>query len=574
MPDLNPIDNMLLLLLLQLYISLAAFVAGTLYYCFLFKRPAAAVHPVLVLLSGSMVQLVFAQIWSLFFPLHIYTSIGLNIAMLLLLLLGRKKTFPFIITIRQFTKSISGWQQACFFIIAAGLLMITAGPTMMDDTESYHLQIVRWLHEWGTVPGLANLHLRYGFHSSWLNGVALYSFGSSYNYYTALNGALSLWVVFYLLAPAHVPGNLAKPFKAACHCTLLLLLLLWCLLRKNSSTANYDFITAACTLVLVAETLKQAFYEAMITKKAAPPEWVVYPIFLCSVRIINFPLLLLTACFIFWERKSFTRRHYLSVFCTALLILAPFAVRNYMLSGYPFFPSMVFAAGKPNWRADPVLVKDILYYIKYFNRVNNAFLDIEQTAALPFPAWTGKWFHYLFGYDKLLVTGGATGMAIFLTTRWIKKHRLLRWMIAALTLQTILWFFLAPDPRFIYGIFVSGFLLGFFTLLSYITSNYMRFLQGMLPVIAALFVLCITVRNWYNHKQYRNPIQPVAMPRPQAEVIYLSNQRLVIPKAVLGNWNPRCFDLKPPCLYQIDNRLGLRGSSLQDGFYLQQPEKR
>ena len=47
------------------------------------------------------------------------------------------------------------------------ILVLNAGPFRMDDTDSYHIQMVKWIQEYGSVPGIANLHLTIWFNSSW-----------------------------------------------------------------------------------------------------------------------------------------------------------------------------------------------------------------------------------------------------------------------------------------------------------------------------------------------------------------------------------------------------------------------
>ena len=37
---------------------------------------------------------------------------------------------------------------------------------MHYDTGLYHAQAIRWIEEYGVVPGLANLHSRFGYNSA------------------------------------------------------------------------------------------------------------------------------------------------------------------------------------------------------------------------------------------------------------------------------------------------------------------------------------------------------------------------------------------------------------------------
>jgi hypothetical protein len=43
---------------------------------------------------------------------------------------------------------------------------------------------------------------------------------------------------------------------------------------------------------------------------------------------------------------------------------------------------------------------------------------------------------------------------------------------------------------------------------------------------------------------------------------------LHIPEKILNNWNPRCYDIALPCLYQVDPRLRARGKTVKEGFKL------
>jgi hypothetical protein len=45
------------------------------------------------------------------------------------------------------------------------------------DTDLYHAQTIRWYNEYGTPPGLGNLHTRLAFNSSWLSLAALFDNG-------------------------------------------------------------------------------------------------------------------------------------------------------------------------------------------------------------------------------------------------------------------------------------------------------------------------------------------------------------------------------------------------------------
>ena len=71
---------------------------------------------------------------------------------------------------------------------------------MMDDTESYHIQSIKWIQEYGSVPGIVNLHVRFGFNSSWFSSVALFSFSSkTTGGFTVMNSVISVWVCYWFI---------------------------------------------------------------------------------------------------------------------------------------------------------------------------------------------------------------------------------------------------------------------------------------------------------------------------------------------------------------------------------------
>jgi hypothetical protein len=74
------------------------------------------------------------------------------------------------------------------------------------DTGLYHYQIVRWLSEYGTVRGLALLHFRFGFSSSWFALAAPFDFGPFQGRISGLFGGLAIFlaVLHFALAVSRI----------------------------------------------------------------------------------------------------------------------------------------------------------------------------------------------------------------------------------------------------------------------------------------------------------------------------------------------------------------------------------
>ena len=149
---------MLSLLFYQIIITLVCLWSGILFYKFFPKKNES--RPIIYyLVSGLILLTSLTQIIVLFFPINFYTMFGILGLLILLSIIKRKNTKNFIPKIKVSASLI------LFLIFWATILLINAGPTMMDDTESYHIQSIKWIKEYGSVPGLVNLHERFGFNS-------------------------------------------------------------------------------------------------------------------------------------------------------------------------------------------------------------------------------------------------------------------------------------------------------------------------------------------------------------------------------------------------------------------------
>lgn len=566
---------MLTLFLLQLVASYTCILWGLLFYSLrihatsrkqLFQKPIP-----FLFFSGLIAVTAIAQCLVLFIPITPLVTICVQIAGQALQIFKWRRyklVLRGVITEIRSLHPITKAGLLCTWVL---LMLLNTGPTLMDDSDSYHIQAVKWIQQWGTVPGIANLHARYGFNSSWFSGVALFSWPAHYNYYTALNGLISVWFSIYLwhLADrafkATVPA-LSRKLGVVAILLICVLLFLWPLLRGNVSSVNYDFITTALIVILFFETFSKAHAGRL---NDLLPEYWLWPVFLFTVRLTNFPLLLLsliTLCILAFKKKAITTAYYIGF---AVMLVIPFIARNVYLSGYPFFPSLAFNIFPVDWKVDATVARNLLYFIKYFNRVNVMYQPIQQTAALPFPQWITPWYKYLFHYDKPLLFSGAAG---FLSLLLIKPRFpfLLRVLIVALLIQLIVWFFIAPDPRFVYGPLLCGTFALFYVIAKTLSARHIKVVSFFFASSLIIFTAGLFVSKLWRDERYRNPFLCYKLPQPVLQPVVRDGVVFYIPENVLNNWNPRCYGSPLPCLYIMDDRLHLRGKTIKEGFTIQQ----
>lgn len=552
---------MIYLIILYCFITLLCAWAGCIFYSFIDPLNPPGPHhkppAFLYLINGLMLLTALAQWWVLFLPLTPVALIAICILLLILTWIKRRTwVFPDFIREMRPSALFIGCLLALLFMI----LTLNAGPTVMDDTDSYHIQMVKWAQEYGTVPGIANLHLRFGFNCSWFISIALLSpHIQGIDQYLVLNGLLSCWLCHYLLRK--IEGAFSKDGNSlsanggiAGSIILLIALLVWPMIRGNAASANYDFITTCCIIAL--------FIESFFSGQPGP-EWVIWPFYLFTVRMLNAPLLLLTG---FMLSRSSLRAAIIWISAGAFLII-PFLIRNVILSGYPFFPIWQVDPFTFDWKVSKPLVKEIFEFIKYYNRSNdNATLVLDK----PFSSWIGIWHKNLYAYDRTLVDLSLIAWAGCLARgkKWIKTRSLpQRLFAAAMLVQLTSWLWSAPDPRFIYG----PLLFSVFTCCTLLPPLRLpRMATGLFLTSVACIVLAYTIRKTIIDQNYRNWLRPHPLPIPTIRTIVVDGIPMRIPDKVLDNWNPRCFDLQLPCLYHLNPYVRARGSSIGDGFRVQQ----
>jgi hypothetical protein len=441
--------------------------------------------------------------------------------------------------------------------------ILNAGPFMMDDTDSYHIQMVKWIQEYGSVPGIANLHLRFGFNSSWFSSIALFGYPvHGLNNYGSLNGLLSAWLCFYLLEIIlnSIRSNSARSnsFTIASIIIFILCLVNWPMIRGSAMSANYDFISTCCILIL--------FIDLIRNQNELPVEWLIWPAYLVTVRMMNFPLLILSAAFILRFLNPISTRKLFLCFFAAGFILIPFLVRNIILSGYMFFPVYQLDFFSFDWKADKMKLIEITKYIKYFNRVNPMFQPLGITEKLGFPNWVASWFTHLFRFDRLILILSFFGYVLLFIRVKSTNSRLTVLFLFVMVCQLMAWFFIAPDPRFVYG----PLLFGIFAAIAGMTSlKGLRtaFVRNSLAV-GSFVLFSYAISKVIRNNDYRNFLIPLPVPVPATQTITADHIQMHIPERILNNWNPRCYDIALPCLYRVDPRLESRGTKIADGFRL------
>ncbi|MGB0564451.1 MAG: LIC_10190 family membrane protein, partial [Spirulinaceae cyanobacterium] len=136
---------------------------------------------------------------SLLLPLS--PSVGLGVILILMATAGVQRSS------RQELRRIFQQLWACplgFKLVIVGLsgaiAALASQPIIWPDTGLYHYQATRWFAEYGTVPGLALVHHRFGTNSAWFALAAPLDVGGLAERQNTLLGGFLFWIETLQLA--------------------------------------------------------------------------------------------------------------------------------------------------------------------------------------------------------------------------------------------------------------------------------------------------------------------------------------------------------------------------------------
>lgn len=365
------------------------------------------------LYAGIVIVTVYAQFFSFF---H---KVGLAANLLLLLLCaaclfvrGRQMAEHIRGVLLTVTPARAGAAVFLFFLFAYG----TSTGIIHYDTGLYHAQSIRWIEEYGVVPGLGNLHSRLAYNSASFCLSALYSFaflgGRSFH---ACAGFLA-WLLAMVCAQGVFGRKGSKPVLS----DLVRVMGVYYLLNifdEMVSPAS-DYFMVLCVFFIVIRWLD------LLERKEA--DWLPYAllcllgVFTVTVKLSGALILLLAlkpAVRMIKEKKGREIALFLGL---GVFTALPFLIRNVILSGwlvYPFTAVDLFSFDFkiPKGMAD--------YDSREIQVWGRGFSDVSRYDE-PVTKWFPRWAAGLDPVNKLFLVLAVSGLAVLvILCLWTLKNR-------------------------------------------------------------------------------------------------------------------------------------------------------
>ena len=588
---------MIMILMEWAYMATLSFLMGFACLAPFRKKGGCQIHSaVTYMMAGLLVLNVYAEYFSLFAGVGFWASlIAVFAAVIGGMLLRRDLADFFKISKTQTcqkktersdeglenSKSLWRKKNKAVWLLYAGLTLLFAYGSsrgyMHYDTGLYHAQAIRWIEEYGVVPGLANLHSRFGYNSA---SFALSAFFSE------------TWLIG---RPMHcVAGFFA--LLCACKCAAGLMAF-W----KRKKVRISDFLSIGGLFYLIAvfrEMVSPASdYFAMLVLFWVIMTWVelweqerdcpigekqtvpyallsLYLVYAATVKLSTAVILLLVlypAVLLLRQKKWLQIAGYIAL---GLLIAFPYLARNVLISGWLIYPFAAIDLFSVDWKIPASYLQNDSDQIKVWGRCLYDVTKINDPVSAWFPVWWGEKDRYEM---MLLIANMVAGISAVLSVVWkrIRKEKLCwdRVVVYAAVLGGIAgWFFLAPFIRYGLAFLLIFPLMAFGEWLRPMQMGPVRIASGFL--CAAIFFSLSMYWDYYvlfdlvwGKQHLTDPAWVVQQDYDSVEVESFEMEGGLIVYYPAGGQENISYDAFPAAAYRMmAERTKLRGSDIRDGF--------
>ena len=366
-----------------------------------------------LMLAGLAGVTVYAQVWSLFSGVGLLADVCLLVCLVLMSLYYRREVSGLLKDILTDLSS-DHLSMIVSFILIIVMAFGASHGLMHYDTGLYHAQAIRWIEEYGLVPGLANLHTRLGYNSSAFCLNALYSFaftGQSYHVTGAFCALLLAWECVY--KPVRERGGLLSISGVSRIMGIYYLLMIF---DEMVSPAS-DYYMVCLGFILIIRWIEALGSSGNDGDKSAVADMdiprmcmlAVMMGFILTVKLSGAVFVLLAILPGYMLLREHRSREFMFCVAAGVVTVIPYLARNVMLSGWLLYPSTAVGIFDTGWRVP----RDIASYdYKEIQVYGRGYTDVSRFDE-GITEWFGDWFSGMSSTDRLLIAAAIVGVVYF-----------------------------------------------------------------------------------------------------------------------------------------------------------------
>ncbi len=430
---------------------------------------------------GLVLLSIFLGLFSFVFPFLPVVKLILWLTLLLPIVISFSWSKRFANSFFLQLKTI-GLPALALVLLGFGIALLKSiGDPEIFDEGAYHLPLIRMWENQGLVPGIANLNGHYGLNSSWhiLNAFSNFTFLPGWKLAICLNGLLLVVLSGYAgLSLSHILKG------KAISSDWIVLFLPFFVFRNLLSSPSTDIPAIICTWFIFTLWYRNIEYQDSPWKiwpiLGLIPFWVVM-IKASSSALLIIPVgFFALACF---EKTSWSKPLLILVFGAVLLF--PWIIQNWLLTGYGVFPIKITALGTPEWQV-PIESINRKFYLEQFGK----FAPPKEFTWV----WFVDWFR-AHNKDTQIILVLVLSSLVFVGVALIRKTAERVWSKVFLYITIIScltsWFVTITEPRYGFGALVFSAL--------FPIASFLFFLSRQFSILrfAAMSILALQSFNMY-----------------------------------------------------------------------------
>lgn len=418
-----------------------------------------------------------ASFWAIFGRINVEFHIGLAVLNLAASIVYKKDIFLAYTTFWSAFKKLNTFLK--YYLIVIALLIIAQCSSMpyVIDNESYYIQTIKWINEYGFVKGLVNLHFFLGQVSGWHITQSALNFSFLYKNFNDLSGfCLLLGNVFAIQKLNIFFENNEKKYLIIGLFPLFNLFLF-----QFISAPSPDIVVYVFTFVLF-------FYYLENFKKMTSKVFnllvilVVFTFYIKNTTITYF----LIPLFVLITNYKVLSKNLLQPALISIMVAGLFIAKNMIICGSLVFPSKLFNALNMEYSIPDTIEQFYYDQLKYYGY----FIDLNQYNSMSAKDLFLRWLTLpkLNGlFNKIIIL-----LVVIIPILIYKfQNKKVYWTLYFLmVIQLILLFATSPQYRFFMN-FIIFFSLFCFALL--IKRKKPIYYSLVLSLVATVFVVFIPV---------------------------------------------------------------------------------
>lgn len=505
----------------------------------------------LLVIIGIVVLTVYAQTFSLFGGV----KVGANLILFLFCLCIGIVCCINKVFFNEIRKYIKTNKKKVILYCIFGLLFcaVSCHTPMIYDSSLYHAQAIRWIEEYGAVPGLGNLHNRLAYDSSFMCLQALFS----WNFLTGKSlhclNAFWAWIMFIYVTDTF---RFLKDKNYFASDILNISIVIYTIYALDGlSSPSTDYVAMTMVLYIFSRWLRS-------NRKIEKVVLVLFAIWTITIKLSAVAMGFL----VFYPVvQGFKKRRYKELLYFTLVVICitlPFFARNIIISGYLLYPYPQIDFFNVDWKMPEYTVTfDSNEIMAWGRNLNDVFL-YDYTLQQWFPIW----FNALLLEDKVLVIINVCSLVCTPFVLYINKkskraeeNKLL--ILSLVCLAT--WFLTAPLIRYGYAfIFLN---------LSIILGNlYQKYEIKLLKRMIVLSAVALIMLKAYRTTEVLKPIEliyPMSYKEFPCYEVEMQDEVIYVP--VYGDRTGYEKFPSTPYLQHLQ-KTELRGSDLKEGFKIKE----